>query len=129
MAIASFAAGENITAGQVVYVNEVGRLFLASSADLTTASVVGIAIDTGSSNTLIRVNVDSLFYGYTGLIPGDRQFLSITNSGQLVSYSGWQQELDVYSDNAYLQYVGRAISTSGVEVELSTPIFMSYPIS
>jgi hypothetical protein len=74
MAIASFAAGENITAGQVVYVNEVGRLFLASSADLTTASVVGIAIDTGSSNTLIRVNVDSLFYGYTGLIPGDRQF-------------------------------------------------------
>ena len=129
MAIASFSAGEFITSGQAVYVNNTGKLFLASSADKTTSSVVGVAIDTGAVNTLIRVNLDSIYYGYTDLIPGDKQYLSITNSGQIVSYSGWRQELTTYADNAYLQYIGRAISTSGIEIELTPPLFISYPLS
>jgi|TARA_R100000479_G_scaffold2198_1_gene1321 hypothetical protein len=129
MAIASFTAGEAITAGQAVYVDSVGKLFKASGGSQTTASVAGIAVDTGSAGTLLRVNVDAPYYGYDNLVPGDKHFLSIVNSGQITTYSGWLEEFDTYADVAYLQYVGRAIVTSGIEIELSSPVQINYPIS
>ena len=129
MAIASFTAGEAITAGQAVYVDSVGKLFKASGGSQTTASVAGIAVDTGSAGTLLRVNVDAPYYGYDNLVPGDKHFLSIVNSGQITTYSGWLEEFDTYADVAYLQYVGRAIVTSGIEIELSSPVQVNYPIS
>ena len=103
MAIASFTAGEAITAGQAVYVDSVGKLFKASGGSQTTASVAGIAVDTGSAGTLLRVNVDAPYYGYDNLVPGDKHFLSIVNSGQITTYSGWLEEFDTYADVAYLQ--------------------------
>ena len=78
MAIASFTAGEAITAGQAVYVDSVGKLFKASGGSQTTASVAGIAVDTGSAGTLLRVNVDAPYYGYDNLVPGDKHFQSST---------------------------------------------------
>lgn len=129
MAVASFAAGELVTAGQVVYVATDGLLYLASAASLPTASTVGISIDTGNRGSLIRVNCDALYNGYSNLVPGDRQFLSILTSGQLVSYSGWLTEFNTNAKNAYIQYVGRAVSSSGVEVEANPPVFISYPLS
>ena len=129
MAIASFTAGEAITAGQAVYVDSGGKLFKASGGSQTTASVAGIAVDTGSAGTLLRVNVDAPYYGYDNLVPGDKHFLSIVNSGQITTYSGWLEEFDTYADVAYLQYVGRAIVTSGIEIELSSPVQINYPIS
>ena len=129
MAIASFTAGEAITAGQAVYVDSVGKLFKASGGSQTTASVAGIAVDTGSAGTLLRVNVDAPYYGYDNLVPGDKHFLSIVNSGQITTYSGWLEEFNTYADVAYLQYVGRAIVTSGIEIELSSPVQINYPIS
>ena len=129
MAVASFAAGQLISAGQAVYVDTNGFLYLASASNVTTASLVGIAIDTGNVGTLIRVNCDALYNGYSNLIPGDRQFLSITNSGQIVAYSGWLSEFNTRAQGAYLQYVGRVVSSSGVEVEANPPVFVNYPLS
>ena len=129
MAIASFAAGELITAGQAVYVDESGYLYLAGAADVKTASAVGVAIDTGNPGSLVRVNCDAVYNGYSNLIPGDKQYLSILTSGQLVSYSGWLSEFNTNANSAYLEYVGRVISSSGVEVELSPPVFMTYPLA
>jgi len=128
MAIAAFAAGELIETGDAVFVNNGGLAFKAAAKNQDSASTVGIAIDTGNAGTLIRVNVDALFSQYENLIPGERQFLSIATSGQIVAYSGWQQEFNVYADNAYLQYVGRAVSNSGIEIELSPPVLINYPL-
>lgn len=129
MAVASFAAGELIAEGQAVYVGGDGLLYLASASSVTTSSLVGVAIDAGNPGTLIRVNCDALYNGYSNLVPGDRQFLSIATSGQLVSYSGWLSEFNTGAKDAYLQYAGRAVSSSGVEIEANPPVFVSYPLS
>jgi len=129
MALAGFAAGQYITAGQACYVGSDGLLYLANASSPTTATTVGIAIDTGHPGTLIRVNVDAIYNNYSGLVPGVKQYLSIATSGQLVAYSGWLNEFNTRADSAYLQFVGRAISSSGVEVELSPPVYVQYPLS
>lgn len=129
MAIASFAAGENIANGQAVYVGENSRLFRASAAELSTARTVGIAIDTAGPGSLVRVNLDGIFVNYTNLTPGEKQYLSINTPGQIVAYSGWLSEFDASSQDAYLQYVGRAVLSSGVEIELAPPVEVLFPIT
>jgi hypothetical protein len=129
MAVAAFAAGELITAGEAVYVSGDGFLYRASAADIASAQTAGIAIDTGNAGTLIRVNADAIYYGYTNLTPGEGHYLSVATSGLIVAYSGWQEEFNTNAGTAYLQFVGRAISSSGVEVELSPPVQMNYPLS
>lgn len=129
MAIASFQAGEAISAGNAVYVEANGLLYKASSLNQTQASVVGVAIEAGSLGSLVRVNTDNIYTGYSGLNPGEYRYLSILNSGQLVSYSGWATELSTIAVNAYLETVGRAVTSSGLEVESSTPLYVVNPIS
>lgn len=128
MAVAGFAAGQYITAGQACYVGSDGLLYLANAAKPATASTVGIAIDTGHPGTLIRVNVDAISNDYSNLIPGTAHYLSISTSGQIVPYSGWLNEFNTAAKSAYLQFVGRAISSSGVEVELNPPLYVQYPL-
>lgn len=129
MALASFIAGEAISAGNAVYVGANGLLYKANSLNKTQASVVGVAIEAGSSGSPVRVNTDKVYTGYTNLVPGDYQYLSVVNSGQLVSYSGWAAELATISVDAYLETVGRAVTPSGVEVETSIPIYVVNPTS
>ena len=108
MAIASFQAGEAISAGNAVYVEANGLLYKASSLNQTQASVVGVATEAGSLGSLVRVNTDNIYTGYSGLNPGEYRYLSILNSGQLVSYSGWATELSTIAVNAYLETVGQS---------------------
>lgn len=127
MAIASFAAGENISNGDAVYVGENSRLFRASADDIATAATVGIAIDTAGAGSLVRVNLDGLFFDYENLTPSEKHFLSINNPGQVVAYSGWLEEFNAGANDAYLQYVGRAVLSSGMDIELSPPVLVQYP--
>lgn len=129
MSLASFIAGEAISAGNAVYVGSTGLLYKANALNQTQASVVGVAIESGSSGSLVRVNTDHIYAGYTGLNPGEYRYLSILNSGQLVAYSGWAAELATISVDAYLETVGRAVTTSGLEVEASTPLYVVNPTS
>lgn len=129
MALASFIAGEAISAGNAVYVEANGLLYKASSLNQTQSSVVGVAIEAGSLNSLVRVNTDNIYTGYSGLNPGEYRYLSILNSGQLVTYSGWAAELATISADVYLEIVGRAVTTSGVEIETSTPLYVVNPVS
>lgn len=129
MALASFIAGEAISAGNAVYVQANGLLYKASSLNKTQASVIGVAVEAGSLGSLVRVNTDNIYTGYNGLNPGEYVYLSVLNSGQLVSYSGWAAELATISGNVYLETVGRAVTTSGIEVETSTPLYVVNPVS
>jgi hypothetical protein len=127
MAIASFIAGEPISAGQAIYVSSAGLIYKASALTSDQASVAGIAIDAGAFGDLIRVNTDSLYTGYSGLTPGELQYLSITASGQLVNYTTWETQLSNSAIDAYLELVGRAVSTSGISVEISKPQYIVNP--
>lgn len=129
MATTSFRAGESISAGQAVYVTASGFLYKASAGNYTQASVAGVAIDNGTSGSLVRVQSDAIYSDFSGLTPGDYRYLSILTSGQLVSYSGWAVELNSTSlSGAYLTNLGRSISTTSVEVEIQPPIFVSNPV-
>lgn len=129
MAITSFRAGEAISAGQAVYVSSAGLIFKASSFTQDQASVVGIAIDSGVSGELIRVNSDAVYNEYSGLNPGDLQYLSITTSGQVVDYATWEAQLATVNLNPYQELIGRAITSSGVAVEVGKPRYVINPTS
>lgn len=126
MAIAGFRAGEAITAGEAVYVSSTGFIYKASALNITQACVVGIAMDSGVSDDLIRVNPDSLYTSYTGLTPGAYEYLSVATSGAVVDYATWSSEFAALSGNAYLTQIGRAVTTSGVLVEIETPTLVVY---
>lgn len=129
MATTSFRAGESISAGQAVYVTASGFLHKASAGNFTQASVAGVAIDNGTSGSLVRVQSDAVYSSFSGLTPGDYRFLSILTSGQLVSYSGWAAELNsIVLSGAYLTNIGRSVSTTSVDVEIQPPIFVRNPI-
>ena len=124
MAIASFLAGESISAGQAIYVASNGLIFKASSFTQDQASVAGLAIDSGDFGDLVRVNIDSVSSQLTGLSPGQTQYLSVITSGQLVDYATWQSEYESVGFDPYQTVVGRAVSTSGVSVEIRRPIYV-----
>ena len=129
MALASFRAGEAISAGEALYVSSSGFVYKASAINIDQAAVVGVAIDSGAAGSLIRVNCDNIQATYSGLTPGEYQYLSVANSGQLVNYSTWATELADISSDAYLEQIGRAVTTSGVEVEVSRPLYTVNPTS
>lgn len=129
MATTSFRAGESISAGQAVYVTASGFLHKASAGNFTQASVAGVAIDNGTSGSLVRVQSDAVYSSFSGLTPGDYRFLSILTSGQLVSYSSWAAELNsTVLSGAYLTNIGRSVSMTSVDVEIQPPIFVRNPI-
>lgn len=127
MAVTSFRAGEAISAGQAVYVSSVGLAFKASSVTQDQASVAGIAIDSGVTGDLIRINSDAIYNSYSGLTPGETQYLSVTTSGQVVNYATWAAQSATVGFNPYQEVIGRAISSSGVAVELGRPLYVVNP--
>ena len=129
MATTSFRAGESISAGQAVYVTASGFLHKASAGNFTQASVAGVAIDNGTSGSLVRVQSDAVYSSFAGLTPGNYRYLSILTSGQLVSYSDWAVELNSTAlSGAYLTNVGRSVSLTSVDVEIQPPIFVRNPV-
>lgn len=124
MAITSFKAGELISAGQAVYVASTGLIYKASALTQDQASVVGIAIDSAAAGDLVRVNSDAIYTEYSGLTPGNLQYLSATMSGQVVPYDVWASGYNLTVSGCYLEVIGRAVSSSGLAVELGKPQFV-----
>ena len=126
MTIASFRAGQTISTGDVVYVGASGLLYEASAAYRDQASVVGLAIEGGSAGSLIRVNTDAVYSNASGLVPGEIRYVSLLTSGQHVNYSGFVAEVRSTSySGVYLTVVGKAVTTSGIEVEAGKPFFIN----
>jgi hypothetical protein len=130
MALTSFTAGEAISAGDTVFVSSTGFIYKSSAILQNQASAIGVALDSGSAGSLIRVNGDFLYTAASGLTPGEYRYVSILSSGVNVSYSTWSSDLAATAyEGAYLTTVGRAVSTSALEVELSRPTFVVNPTS
>ena len=126
MAIASFRAGETIAAGDAVYVGSNGLIYKASALNTTQASVGGIAIDGGVVGDLIRVNADGVYPGLSGMTPGEYRYLSVSTSGAIVDYPTWTSEFAALASDAYLTTIGRSVTSTDLQVELSTPTLVVY---
>lgn len=123
MALVSFIASENINQGDVVTINPSGLLYKASASEDRNARVVGIATNAGQANELIFVNKDSYSASSSGLTPGSPVYLSVVSGSLNNSYTAWLDE--VFSTpltNAYVTTVGRAVTSSGVSVEVAKPV-------
>lgn len=125
MATISLIAGGSIAAGDVVTLDSSGLAHKATALSVKQATAVGIALDTVSAGGLLRVNGDSVYPYFSGLTPGEDLYVS-TTSGQLVNYPAWISGVVAEGYGyGYLTRVGRVITTSGVEVELVPPVFVS----
>lgn len=130
MAVTSFKAGEAISAGDLVYLSSATLLYKASSLLFDQASVVGVALDSGTSGSLIRVNCDSVYASASGVTPGEYRYLSVLTSGQHIPYTTWSSELSSTAyEGAYLTNIGRATSTTSVEIEVNKPLYIVNPTS
>ena len=125
MALTSFQTDEAISAGNLVFLTSTGLIKKAIATVKEQASVIGVALDSGTTGNLIRVNTDAIYSSFSALTPGNVQYLSIASSGSLVDYPSWQTQLNALSaSGAFLTQVGRAISTTSVEIEISKPIYV-----
>ena len=126
MAITSFQAGEAISAGNAVVVSNSGVLLKGLATSQAQSSLVGIALDTASTGNLVRVCSDSVYTGSSSFLPGVVQYLSPTASGVLIDYPTWVSQLtSLPTSGAFLTRVGRAISTTNLEVEIEKPIYVT----
>ncbi len=124
MAITTVKSAEVISVGDIVYVDSSGFLRKAIALDFSRASAIGLALDSGSFGDLIRVNTDSIYDNLNGLTPGDLQYLSVTSSGAFVNYAAWASGVALVGSGVYLTTVGRSVSISGLEIEISRPIYI-----
>lgn len=126
MALTSFIAGEAISAGNAVYVNNSGFLYKAIATNPQQAAVVGVSLDTATQSNLVRVASDCLYTSLSSLTPGSLQYLSIATSGNIINYSTWETELNVSTlSGAFLTSVGRALTTTTIDVEIQQPIYVT----
>jgi len=126
MAITSFIAGEAISAGNAVYVNNSGFLYKAIATNQQQAAAVGVSLDTATPSNLVRVASDCIYTSLNSLTPGNLQYLSVATSGNIVTYSDWQTELNATTlSGAFLTSVGRALTTTTIDVEIQKPIYVT----
>ena len=126
MAITSFKAGDAISTGDIVYVDPSGFLYKGLATSPSQSRTVGISLDSASANSLVRVINDSVYQSTLTLTPGAAQYLSITTPGAIVDYSAWQTQFNALSaSGAFLTQIGRALTTSNLEVEIQKPIYVT----
>ena len=130
MAIASFKAGESISAGDAVFVSSAGLVFKALADTKDKASVAGLAVNGGSVGDLIRVNLDSIYTSSNSYTPAEPLYLSLLSSGTYTDYETVASGLAVTSYlGVYLTQVGTAVTTNKISVEVSLPTFILNPTS
>jgi|688.fasta_scaffold245432_2 hypothetical protein len=128
MAIASFLAGEAISAGDVVFISNSGQIYKSSSVYFTQAAVAGVALDSAIAGSQVRINCDHIYVGYSGLVPGEFQYVDVLNSGRLATYSTWVNGLlDTSLPQAFLAKIGVSVSSSGLSIEREIPLLISNP--
>ena len=125
--MASFylVTGDNVSANDFVFVNSVGLAFKASALTQDQATTIGVALNSASAGGYVKVESDAYVATFSGLSPGDMQYVAVA-SGEIANYPTWINS--VVSGGyvgAYLSPVGRAISSSGIEVERGIPTFIS----
>jgi hypothetical protein len=130
MAIASFKAGEGVSAGDAVFVSSAGLVFKALADTQAKASVAGLAVNSGTAGDLIRVNLDAIYTSSSTYSPPEDLYLSLTASGAYSNLETIVSNLSVTTyPGVYLTKVGTAVTSNKINVEVSLPRFVINPTS
>jgi hypothetical protein len=132
--IKTYTAGDPLNIGNLVCF-DAGSLVQASAASGVAAArynVIGVAVTSGNAGALVRVNSDNIvtlgsqnITAETQLVPGDHYYLS-KYYGEVTRYSTASGVIDKTTGGyGALVYVGRAISTTELEVEIQAPVILT----
>jgi hypothetical protein len=131
--IKTYTAGETIAVGEFVCF-DAGSLVKASAAsgvDSVRYNTFGCAITAGNATDTIRVNSDNIvtlsdpnITAESQLTPGESYYLS-KYFGQVTKYSTASGGITFAEGYGALVYVGRALSTTQLEVEIQPKILLT----
>jgi hypothetical protein len=131
--IKTYTAGETIAVGEFVCF-DAGSLVKASAAsgvDPVRYNTFGCAITAGNATDTIRVNSDNIvtlsdpnITAESQLTPGESYYLS-KYFGQVTKYSTASGGITFAEGYGALVYVGRALSTTQLEVEIQPKILLT----
>lgn len=131
--IKTYTAGETIVVGEFVCF-DAGSLVKASAAsgvDPVRYNTFGCAITAGNATDTIRVNSDNIvtlsdpnITAESQLTPGESYYLS-KYFGQVTKYSTASGGITFAEGYGALVYVGRALSTTQLEVEIQPKILLT----
>ena len=114
-----------MSANDFVFVNPAGLAFKASALTQDQATTVGVALTAGAAGTQVKVETDAYVTTFSGLTPGEMQYVAIA-SGQIANYPTWiNSVVSGGYTGAFLTSVGRALTSSGIELERGLPTFIS----
>lgn len=122
----SFVAQESIAQGNAVAVTNppLGGITVINPLFFSDARSVGISQDTVASGALCRVISKGEASFFTGLVPGERYYAPLSGTAPVV-YSGFADVFNTITESgAYLCELGIAISSTALNVNLDTPVFM-----
>lgn len=131
--IKTYTAGETIAVGEFVAF-DTGSLVKASAAsgvDPVRYNTFGCAITAGNATDSIKVNSDNIvtlananITADSQLTPGESYYLS-KFAGQITRYSTTSGDVTFAEGYGALVYVGRALSTTQLEVEIQPKIILT----
>jgi hypothetical protein len=131
--IKTYTAGETVAVGEFVCF-DAGSLVKASAAsgvDSVRYNTFGCAITAGNATDAIRVNSDNIvtlsdpnITAESQLTPGESYYLS-KYFGQVTKYSTASGGITFAEGYGALVYVGRALSTTQLEVEIQPKILLT----
>lgn len=130
------SAGEDLIQGDFVYAsgnNFAVRATALSGVDSAFYNPIGIVTEAVSAGSTVSINLDGIavigsgnITADTQLVPGTDYFLS-KYKGQITSYSTASGTISISGSNEYGASVriGRALSTSELEVEIQPAVILS----
>lgn len=131
--VTSYTAGETLEVGDFVCF-DAGSLVKASASGGVSAarhSPIGSAASSGTVGETVRVNSDNIvvlsdanIYGETQLVPGEDYYLA-ADYGQVTRYSVPPGGITASGGYGALVYVGRALSTTQLEVEIQPKVILT----
>jgi len=128
MGFATFLAGETLSPGQPVALTSGGVIYKCCAVDPNTSTLLGVCLESGMPYSQVRVGIDNAGYLYSNLTVGESYYVGLT-SGTLIS--GYNNFVTALSGTAFLSaalnYVGRAITTSRIGLEVSPPLQLQNP--
>ena len=129
MAVVTLIAAEDISTWDAVYVTDAGKVAKAIATARATASVAGFALNAAATDSLVRVDVDGVAIGFTGLIPGDYRYLSLVNAGELCSFTEFAADIARITVNGFLTNVGQVISPTSISISIEPPQAVPNPFN
>lgn len=125
MAVTIFLTEEVVSANDAVHVTSSGFIAKSIASDPSRATVVGIALDSGSIGSLVRVYTDSVTPTFSGLTPGQPQFLSPSASGSVVDYAEWKSEFTALNvSGVFLTNIGTALTSGSLDIDIKPPVYV-----